>query len=132
MTRIERVIETCLYVEDVEASAAWYADVLGLEVVTMEPPRHAFLQAGESMLLLFKPVHTRRTKPTDQSPPHGATGVQHVALAVQDMDAWRERLQAARVEIVEEASFGEGESVYFEDPDGHLVELVSPGTWPVW
>jgi catechol 2,3-dioxygenase-like lactoylglutathione lyase family enzyme len=25
-----------------------------------------------------------------------------------------------------------GESIYFRDPDDHLVELVTPGTWAIY
>ncbi|MDX1611002.1 MAG: VOC family protein [Candidatus Thermoplasmatota archaeon] len=129
---IQRVVETCLYVEDVERAARWYEDILGLSRVTQDPPRHVFLQAGDSMLLLFDAEHTKVRKPGDKSAVHGAQGVQHVALGVEDLAPWRERLAGHGVTIVEEATWGEGRSIYFHDPSGNLVELVTPGTWPVW
>jgi len=128
--QIERVVETCLYVDDVEASADWYERVLDLDVVTVDPPRHAFLQAGESMVLLFDPDETEGE---DQDvPPHGARGPQHVAFAVEDVPAWREQVTGAGVDVVHDRDWGEGTSFYIEDPEGHVVELVSRDVWPVW
>lgn len=127
--RIARVIETCLYVEDVERAAAWYVDVLGLERVAGSPPRDVFLKAGDTMLLLFQPEETTKTADV---PSHGARGVQHIALGVEDVEPWRERLADRGVMITAEASFGAGHSLYFDDLDGNVVELVGRGTWPVW
>lgn len=129
---IERVVETCLYVEDIETASAWYERVLGLEAFASDPPRHAFLEAGDSLLLLFDPDETRSEEPDDQAPAHGAKGAQHVAFGVEDLDPWREHLAQEGVEITREASWGEGRSLYFEDPAGNVLELVTRGTWPGW
>lgn len=126
-----RVVETCLYVDDVEASAAWYAEVLDLVHIAGAPPRDAFLAAGDTMLLLFDPEHTR--DPGENSvPAHGAEGPQHVALGVEELEPWRQRLAEHGIEITHEEDWGSGDSIYFEDPDGHVLELVERGTWPVW
>ncbi len=127
-----RVVETCLYVDDVEAAAAWYEDVLGLEAFAEDLPRHVFLRCGDSLLLLFDPGETEVVEPGDKAAPHGARGPQHVALGVEALPPWRERLAEAGVEIIEEASWGKGDSIYFRDPAGNVVELVTRGTWPVW
>ena len=139
--RVERVIETCLYVADVEAAAAWYEAVLDLTRVSTDAPRHAFLSAGDSMLLLFNASET--AAPGQPAPgeeewvaynaPHGATGVQHVAFGVDELDPWRARLEEHGVVVTHEMEWpGGGRSLYFEDVDHHVVELVTRGTWPVW
>jgi catechol 2,3-dioxygenase-like lactoylglutathione lyase family enzyme len=127
--RIERVVETCLYVRDVQRSARWYEDVLGLKRFAGTPPRDAFLAAGDSALLLFNAEET--LKPADV-PAHGARGPQHVAFGVDDIEAWRARLKEKGVKVSADASWGKGRSLYFTDPDGHVVELVTRGTWPMW
>lgn len=130
---IDHVVETCLYVDDVETAADWYERVLGLEPFAVDPPRHVFLVAGDDdLVLLFDPNETETADEGDKAPPHGARGPQHVAFAVEDLPAWRDRLAEVGVEIMHEASWGEGDSVYLEDPSGNILELVSRGTWPVW
>lgn len=129
--RVRGVVETCLYVEDVEEAAAWYKETLGFSLYSLEQPRHAFFTVGDSMLLLFNPDETR-TGRGDGPPGHGARGAQHVAFAVDALDRWRERLEDAGVAVTHEQDWGEGSSLYFEDPFGNVLELVEPGTWPVW
>ena len=47
------ILETCLYVSDLEAAERFYRDVLGLEFDSRQPGRHVFLRLGTQMLLLF-------------------------------------------------------------------------------
>ena len=66
-------------------------------------------------------------------PPHGGHGTSHVALGIrsQDLDAWRAHLASEGVEIESEVQWDLGGlSLYLRDPDGHSVELVTPGIWP--
>lgn len=130
--RIDRVLETCLYVEDVEEAAAWYEQMLDLEALTHDPPRHVFFALEGQMLLLFDPRETEAASEDDQAPPHGARGPQHVAFGVEALEPWRDRLEQAGVEILAEQDWGSGASFYFEDPAGNVLELVEKGTWPVW
>lgn len=129
---IDRVLETCLYVDDVEANADWYEDVLGLTRHAEDLPRHVFFALEGQMLLLFDADETQTKGPGDKAPPHGARGAQHVAFAVESLDPWRPKLAEAGVDIVAEQDWGGGDSLYFEDPSGNILELVERGTWPVW
>jgi catechol 2,3-dioxygenase-like lactoylglutathione lyase family enzyme len=126
-----RVLETCLYVEDVDEAADWYAEVLGFTRFAGSPPRDAFLAAGDTMLLLFDPDRTEVPE-DNEVPAHGARGPQHVAFGVDDLERWRERLTEQGIEVTHEADWGTGDSIYFEDPHGNVLELVERGTWPVW
>lgn len=132
MAPILRVLETCLYVEDVQAAAAWYEEVLDLDRFAEELPRHVFFRLEDQMLLLFDPAETEASSPGDEAPPHGARGAQHVAFAVEELGPWRDRLEAEGIELLHEQDWGGGSSIYFEDPSGNVLELVEPGTWPVW
>jgi len=56
----------------------------------------------------------------------------HFAFAVDaaDLPQWEERLRGAGIDIESRVRWARGgESVYFRDPDGHLVELATPGLW---
>ena len=45
--------------------------------------------------------------------------------------AWEETLAAHAVAIEGRTDWPRGgTSVYFRDPDGHLLELATPGLWP--
>jgi catechol 2,3-dioxygenase-like lactoylglutathione lyase family enzyme len=59
-------------------------------------------------------------------------GPGHVALGIpgEALPAWRERLAAGGVHIEKEVTWpAGGKSIYFRDPAGNSVELVTPGVW---
>jgi len=81
------------------------------------------------MLLVFRPEATLRGDPL---PAHGARGPGHFAMgiAADDLDAWRQRLKEHGVPIEHEESWPRGgHSLYFRDPAGNSVELITPGVW---
>ena len=128
--KIRAVVETALYVDDLQAAETFYGTILGLRVMGKEPGRHVFFQAGESSVLLAFLAET--TLKGDQLPPHGATGPGHFALGIESesFDAWRKLLQGQGVTIEKEMAWSRGgRSLYFRDPAGNSVELVTPGVW---
>jgi catechol 2,3-dioxygenase-like lactoylglutathione lyase family enzyme len=128
--QINRVLETCLYVDDLEAAEAFYSGVLGLETIGRSAGRHVFFRCGPGAFLVFNPERTRL--PTGQVPTHGADGPGHIAFAIQEADipAWREHLRHNGVAIEKEITWPSGgRSLYFRDPAGNSVELATPQTW---
>ena len=126
----ERVLETCLYAENLAQTAAFYTDVLGLETFARVDERHVFFHCGNAVLLLFNPSQTRQA--AGSVPAHGALGPGHVAFAIapQAIDAWREHLQERNVAVEAEIAWPSGgKSLYFRDPAGNSVELTTPKTW---
>ncbi len=127
---IHAVIETAIYVDDLDQGEAFYGDVLGLPVLGKEPGRHVFFRVGTSnVLLAFLAEATLRG---DQLPAHGAKGPGHFALGIDagDLDAWRKRLTEKGVGIEKETDWPRGgKSIYFRDPAGNSIELVTPGIW---
>ena len=126
--RAERILETCLYVDDLEAAETFYTTVLGLEFYSKVPGRHVFLRCGDAMFLLFDPRTTSQSKDT----PHGAFGPGHAAFAVApvDLPGWREQLARHGVAIESEITWPSGDtSLYFRDPAGNCLELAPPSTW---
>jgi len=127
---IKAIIETAIYVDDLQATEAFYGTILGLRVMGKEPGRHVFFQVGEaSVLLAFLAESTLKG---DHLPAHGASGPGHFALGIEaeSFDAWRNRLQSHGIIIEKEMAWPRGgQSLYFRDPAGNSVELVTPGLW---
>lgn len=138
MPALTGVIETALYVDDMDRAAKFYADLLGLKRIGGEDGRlHAYSVADRSVLLLFKrgaTIHPVET-PAGVIPPHDGTGQNHFAFAIAagELPAWEKHLAAHSIEIESRVHWPRGgTSIYFRDPDGHLVELATPGMWPIY
>ena len=127
---IQCVVETAVYVDDLDSALRFYRDVLGLKYLESEPGRHVFFQVGSSdVLLVFRPEATQKG---DHLPAHGTRGPGHVAMgiAAADLEGWREHLRAHGVAIEHEEHWPRGGlSLYFRDPGGNSVELITPGVW---
>lgn len=132
--RVSAILETVLYVAELDAAAAFYERVLGLGCVHTDPRMRALDANGRGLLLLFvrggtlEPVET----PGGTIPPHDGRGPQHLAFSVEAeaLAGWRAQLRDHGVAIESETRWPRGgTSLYFRDPDGHLVELATPGLW---
>jgi catechol 2,3-dioxygenase-like lactoylglutathione lyase family enzyme len=133
---IEGIIETILYVDDLAQAVAFYRDELGLKAMTGDPARFQSFQVGEKqVLLLFKRGGTLEPTvvPGGIIPPHDGTGPHHIGFAVtrEVYEQWRAHLSARGIAIESETNWPRGgRSLYFRDPDNHLLELITPGIWP--
>lgn len=126
------LLESCLYAEDLDASARFYEEVLGLLPFARVEGRHAFFRCGGRVFLLFDP--SRTAQGGGDLPPHGARGPGHVAFGVPEaeLEAWRARLRERGVEIEAEVEWpGGGRSLYLRDPAGNSVELATPRVWEI-
>ena len=68
-------------------------------------------------------------------PGHGGDGALHVAFAIgKDRTGGVGGAAGARGVAIEGAHTWTrgGRSIYFRDPDGHLLELATPGLWSVY
>lgn len=134
---LSRLVETALYVADLEASRRFYVRQLGAAVLLDTPRLLALDIGGASVLLLFARGSTEEALPTPGGmvPGHGAQGRQHVAFAIDAhlLDAWRGHLARAGIEVESEVEWPRGgRSLYMRDPDAHSVELVTPGLWAIY
>lgn len=136
MPKLDRVLETALYVDDLDRAAGFYADVLGLASLHEDERLRAFA-VGNSVLLLFRRGASLETikLPGGTIPPHDGSGPLHVAFAVaaDELAAWEARLRERGVPVEGRTDWRRGgHSIYFRDPDGHLLELATPGLWRVY
>ncbi len=134
MPIVTGILETALYVEDVARSARFYEDLFGLQRLVFEERFCAFDVPGRQVLLLFKRGTTLEPVPTPGGliPPHSGSGHLHFAFSIERdaLEWWVERLQEHNVAIESRVRWPlGGESIYFRDPDEHLVELATPGIW---
>jgi catechol 2,3-dioxygenase-like lactoylglutathione lyase family enzyme len=130
----ERILETALYVDDLDAAIAFYGGVLGLDCSHRVPGRHAFFRLGAAMLLLFDPEATQVVSdgPLPVPPHGGAPGCGHVCFAVDAaaLEGWVVRLEAAGVAIEADFRWPNGaRSIYVRDPAGNSVEFAEPRLW---
>lgn len=132
---IKGVAETCLYATNLEEAEGFYSEILGLELVLKEEARHLFFRAGDDMLLIFNPHHTKN-KQTDVDgnlvPLHGATGSVHVAFSVkpEDYTVLKHSLQNYGVAIESEISWpNSSRSFYFRDPANNSLEVLTEDMW---
>lgn len=135
MTPPAAILETILYVDDLDAAEAFYAGVLGLTVFSRKADRQVFFRLDRQMLLLFKPAATLLPPQPGAAlpvPPHGARGPGHVCFAAGsgDLEDWRARLEAQGVAIEADFQWPQGgRSIYFRDPAGNSVEFAEPRIW---
>jgi catechol 2,3-dioxygenase-like lactoylglutathione lyase family enzyme len=132
---LDGVLETAVYVEDLEAARQFYGGVLGLLEIFSVPGRQLVFRCQQSILLVFNPQHTEREQVIINGgaiPLHGARGAGHMAFRVTatEMEAWRQRLRATGVPIESEVAWPNGaHSIYFRDPAGNSLEFATPDMW---
>jgi catechol 2,3-dioxygenase-like lactoylglutathione lyase family enzyme len=122
------VLETALYVSDVARSLQFYETVFGFKTMGAGERLTAMaIRPGQVLLLCLKQASLGLGRTA-----HDGEGQLHVAfsIAAGDLDAWEQRLLDRRIEIVERRSWERGgRSLFFRDPDDHLLELATPGVW---
>jgi catechol-2,3-dioxygenase len=127
------LFEAHLHVAELRRSMEFYGDVLGLELGLHERARHAAFYwiggRGKSMLGLWEqPPWAAQAKTIVQ---------QHIAfeIATRDLEAAISRLHERGIEtrnfhdtvtsVPTTFAWIPARSIYFDDPDGHLLELIA-------
>lgn len=121
--KIESLDHLVLTVASLEATCAFYRDVMGMEVRTFEGGRTA-LHFGDQKINLH--VAGQEFEPKAETPLPGSGDL--CFLSETPMDRIIETLQAHKVDIIEgpvprTGAAGDLNSVYFRDPDGNLIEV---------
>jgi len=133
--KFTKIVETCIYSSELKEMKDFYINKLGLDFVSEENGRHVFLKAGKSMLLIFNPESTLRDSDSI-FPIHGAIPsitIVHFALEINrgDYEKWNDLLSKKQIDIEKELKIGNSRSIYFRDPSGNVVELITENAWPI-
>jgi len=129
--KIDGILESSLYVSDVPRATRFYKETFGFSVISEFGERGCAMQAGmRQVLLLFKKGASR-----EMQTPHDGEGELHVAFAIptDEVGNWESWLQTRGIPVEEKRRWDLGGwSLYFRDPDRHLIELATPGVWSVY
>ena len=123
------VSEVALWVQDLDQALQFYRDKLGFALEDYSEGQHAFLRAGDFLLVLFNladpgtPLGEKYLSRTGGPKGH----VYHVAFrtAPEELDNFASSLRAKGVAVSDLIVFPKGRrSYFFEDPDDHYIEIT--------
>lgn len=122
------ILESSLYVSDLARSVQFYGQIFGFRVISDFGERGCALEAGaRQVLLLFKKGASRAI-----TAPHNGDGELHLAFAIPaaELPQWEAWLAENGIAVEERTTWKlGGQSLYFRDPDRHLLEVATPGVW---
>jgi catechol 2,3-dioxygenase-like lactoylglutathione lyase family enzyme len=131
MPRLNGLLETSLYVDDLARSLAFYRRVFGFEPIFSNERLIALGVEERQILLLFK----KKLSALLPQGPHDGDGRLHLAFAIDtsELSAWESWLADNGIAVEERKEWERGGvSLYFRDPDDHLLELATPGVWTIY
>lgn len=135
--RVKGVHHAALPCRDGEETRRFYEDLLGLPLAhvvrgdavpggeSMDPFCHLFFRMGDGSYIAFFDLGTGRGA---EPSPNAPFWVNHLALEVASRDALlaaKDRLSAAGVQVRGVVDHEFVQSIYFLDPNGHLLELTA-------
>jgi len=108
---------TFLYCDDLDATSAFYRDILGLELVVDQGCCHIYRLSPSGYVGICDIAERSR----------GTVGLT-VTLVTDDVDGWYRSLTSKGVVFEREPAFSERFQVYsclFHDPNGYRIEIQS-------
>jgi catechol 2,3-dioxygenase-like lactoylglutathione lyase family enzyme len=129
--KTDGILESSLYVNDLSRSVRFYQETFGFRVISDFGDRGCAMHAGaHHVLLLFKKGASREIQT-----PHDGDGELHIAFAIPsgELATWESWLQTRGIAVEEKRQWELGGwSLYFRDPDRHLLEIATPGVCSVY
>ena len=116
-TGIDHVV---LWVKDLERSKRFYIDLLGM-TVAHESEWQSFLHCGDSQQIALFDT-TRRGQEV-----HAATELNHMALLMEPESYEETKARLEEEGITTRGRQGDPTCIYFDDPDGHGLQLLYKG-----
>jgi len=129
--KTQGILESSLYVDDVARSARFYEKIFGFRVISDFGGRGCAMEAGTRQVLL---LFTKKGSRAIQTP-HDGDGELHVAFVIraEELTAWEDWLRGNGIAVEEKRAWDlGGQSIYFRDPDRHLIEIATPGVWSIY
>lgn len=134
MLRPTHIAETALYVDDLDRAISFYTSLFGCAILRHDERFGALRITEEQVLLIFR--RGASSQPTRLAggviPSHDGNGPLHVCFGIDagEVGAWEQQLQAQGIALESRVHWpNDAVSLYFRDPDGHAVELATPGLW---
>jgi len=117
VTGIDHVV---LYVKDLANSRKFYTEFLGMEV-EHESSWQCFLRCGGQMVALFEAE--------DGTEIHAGDEMNHMALRLRsgEYEKVKALLEGAGIKV--SGRRGDPRCIYFSDPDGHRLQLLTPAEY---
>ena len=131
MPSVHGILETSIYVDDLERSLRFYQSIFGFKLIDSSERLCALAVSGRQVLLLFKKGASAKLG----LGAHDGDGTLHLAFAVPvaELATWGAWLEQHDVPIEHRRVWERGgHSLYFRDPDQHLIELATPGVWSIY
>lgn len=128
------ILESSLYVSDLQRTMSFYQALFGFPILHADHRMCAMNVRQGQVLLLFLQGASTKDAPTPGGIVPGSDGTGHLHLAFsitrESLADWEKHLQENGIAIESTVQWAEGgTSVYFRDPDGHVLELATPGLW---
>jgi catechol 2,3-dioxygenase-like lactoylglutathione lyase family enzyme len=137
MPALTGVLETAIYVDDLDRASRFYEELFTLQRIGGDARFRAYSVGGRSVLLVFKRGGSNQVTelPFGKMGPHDGSGPLHLAFSIstEDLPGWEKLLAEKGIAIESRVRWPRGgTSLYFRDPDNHLVELATPGVWSIY
>ena len=127
--RVKSIDHVEVFVRDIEASAQWYRDVLGLERVMAWDPEPLMIGRGGTKLALFRaPRGSRPLGSREHKALARRVRIHRVAFLTDPRGfvAAQKRLDERGIAFRGPIDHGATRSIYFHDLDGILLEITHP------
>jgi catechol 2,3-dioxygenase-like lactoylglutathione lyase family enzyme len=134
---VDGIIESALYVDDLDRSVRFYETLFGFRTIFRNQRLCAMSVDDRQVFLLFKRGASAKSSRTPGGvvPGHDGGGHIHIAFSISSdaLASWQRWLDENKIAIESTVKWGRGgSSLYFRDPDRHVIELVTPGTWDIY
>ncbi len=116
--KVSGIDHVVLHVKELERSKKFYIELLGMEVAH-EHSGASFLHCGKQVVALFEVEEGEEI--------HAGDEMNHMALRLKSGDYQQVKgaLEAAGIKV--SGRRGDPHCIYFSDPDGHRLQLLTPG-----
>jgi catechol 2,3-dioxygenase-like lactoylglutathione lyase family enzyme len=123
----DEIVNVRYMVDDVDASIAFYRELLDFEVLTSAAPAFADVKRGNLRVLLSGPASSAGRPMSDGAKP-GPGGWNRIHFIVEDLEKDVARLGDAGARFRNDIVVGPGgKQILLLDPSGNVIELFEPG-----